>query len=267
MKRYTGILGVVLMVLLGCGADGCDDGGTIEPGNGGQVLPAPELTVDEILTEMETAGLEHPAIEATIDYTVDQKMTGDQERRTGEIKYDAGSDDSPPRFYVGFETLQLGDGPMLSDRVAYGFDGYWLTIAKHRIKQMTKYEVVREGEQADVFKLGRGPFPLPFGQSADVIREFFDVTTMPAAANAPANTYFLSMKPKPDKVDELNYTYLWLWVDTETFLPVKIRSRDANRDETTVLFEDVDTDYTPRDSDFDLPNPPMGWQFTREPLD
>jgi hypothetical protein len=273
MKYYIWISMIAMILCVGTGCENGDieaDGGqdvSVQNGADADPTPVEDLTIDDILAKMEAAGEQYPAIAATIDYTVDQKMTGDSEKRTGAIKYDAGSDESPPRFYVGFETLQLGDGPTLADRVEYGFDGYWLTIAKHRIKQMTKYEVVREGEQADVFKLGRGPFPVPFGQSTETIREFFDVTNPDAPEGSPENTLFLSMKPKEEKADELNYAYLWMWVDTETFLPVKIRSRDANRDETTVVFDDIDTDYEPRDSDFDLPGPPLGWQFTREALD
>ncbi|MHC4985719.1 MAG: hypothetical protein ACYTFO_06135, partial [Planctomycetota bacterium] len=132
MKRWTLLILLVAMVA-GCPPEDIPpdngNGNGIEPPNG----DAEPRTVDAILDDLEQAGRAYPQIAADIRYHVDQPMTGDTELRTGSVKFQRAGDDNPSRFYVNFETLKLGAGATLRDRVEYAFDGRWVTIAKHRI--------------------------------------------------------------------------------------------------------------------------------------
>ena len=64
---------------------------------------------------------------------------------------------------IAFETLRQGAGRKIRAKVDYAFDGQWFTVAKHRIRQMTRYQVAVKGEHVEPMRLGKGPFPLPFG--------------------------------------------------------------------------------------------------------
>ncbi len=222
--------------------------------------------IDMILGALEAAGREHVQIVAEVDYQFDERMTGDSEHRTGAIKYQRQTEETPSRFYVGFETLQLGDGAMLKDKVEYAFDGRWFTIAKHRIKQMTRYEVAAEGEQVEAFKLGKGPFPLPFGQEAAVMHEHFDIITRGIGEADPENTWFLRLTPKEDLAEEMAFTRLDMWIDCDSHLPVKMVSRDKNRNVTAAVFSEIETDVELTDDDFHMPRP-RGWEYSEQPLE
>jgi len=238
------------------------NGNGIEPPNG-DVEPR---TVDAILDGLEQAGRAYPQIAADIRYHVDQPMTGDTELRTGSVKFQRAGDDNPSRFYVNFETLKLGSGATLRDRVEYAFDGRWVTIAKHRITQMTRFEVAAEGESVDAFKLGEGPFPVPFGQEAEAMRQAFEISLLPLRQADPAGTERLLLVPRPERQEEMNFTRIELWVDRATDLPVRIVTRDTSRNLTTVDFENIDTERTFAPGDFRLPRQ-IGWEYAEHRLE
>ena len=243
-----------------------DDNGDGQIGDRQADGPPGPAAVDELLAQLERAGQDSPAIQADIDYHVDQQLTGDSEHRTGSVKYQADTEDVPAKFYVVFDTLRLGQGPTMNDTVEYAFDGRWLTIAKHRIKQMTRYEVAAEGERVEAFKLGRGPFPLPFGQTAETMNSYFHVTTQPTDGDAPAETDYLLLVPRAEFAEELNFTRMEMWIDRTTHLPVKLISTDKSENVTTVVFTNIDTSPTFNAADFHPPRR-AGWQYSQELLD
>ena len=268
----TPSLSLLLSTLLTLGLVGCDDSPgphidgdhpvTTAPASAPADLNDPP-SVDDVLAAMEAAGRQHGRITATLDYEVDQPMTGDRELRSGRIRYQRQTDQTPPQFYVGFDTLKLGEGATLKDKVEYAFNGQWLTIAKHRIKQMTRYEIAAEGETVEAFRLGKGPFPMPFGQEAAAMKEHFDITTRPSGPADPDNTIYLKLVPREAHQEGLSFVLLEMWIDRDTSLPVRLVSRDASRNTTTVTFADVDTDVTFDAADFHLPRP-LGWEYSEQ---
>ena len=267
MKRWAWLI-VLMAVATGCPNGGIENGAGngIDPSNGSETQPAGEArTVDAILDALEQAGHAYPQIAADVRYHVDQPMTGDTELRTGSVKFQRGAADSAARFYVNFETLKLGSGPTLRQRVEYAFDGRWVTIAKHAITQMTRFEVAAEGQQVDAFKLGEGPFPVPFGQEAEAMRQMFDISLLPSRDDDPAGTERLALVPLPQRQEEIEFTRIELWVDRTTDLPVRVVTRDKNRNLTTVDFDNIDTDQTFDARDFRLPRK-IGWDYGEERL-
>ncbi|MHC4561297.1 MAG: LolA family protein [Planctomycetota bacterium] len=217
--------------------------------------------VPGILAALERAGEANPQITAAVHYRVDQPQTGDSETRTGQIKFDRGGEKTPSRFYVGFDTLQLGGSPAIADKVEYAFDGRWLTVAKHRIKQLTRYEIAAEGEIVDAFKLGKGPFPLPFGQDAAAMQKIFTITTRQPRESDPAGCDYLLLIPKAEHAEAMQFTRLEMWIDRATHLPARIVSRDKSKNTTTAAFTNIRTDVTFANKDFHLPRQ-LGWQVT-----
>jgi hypothetical protein len=237
-------------------------------GDGGNGLP-PEQVIDRdpdipaTLAGMEQAGRDFPAISADLVYHVEFVMAGDWSRQVGEIRYDAGDEDTPPRFYVRFDTVQLSGQAAVASPEEYAFDGRWLTVAKHNLRQMTRYEVVPEGQQVETFELGQGPFPVPFGQQVSVMTEYFDIEKCPARDDDPEDTVHLRFVPRDSHADEVSFVRLDMWVNIETFLPVQLVSVDEGEDITTAIFSNIRTDYVPEDSDFFLPRR-AGWDVITE---
>ena len=235
-------------------------------GDAPQEKPSPEAM--KLLERLEQAGKDYKTTEAAIDYLVEDILTGDREQRTGWVAFRKGQKDHPDKFRVTFETLKLGEGKPVKDQVDYAFDGQVLTVAKHRIKQMTRYTVAAPGEKVEPMKLGRGPFPLPFGQTVQDMLAFFKVQTRPdgkaPGPDEPKDADYLLLTTRLDKRKQTNMDKAEMWIDRKTGLPVRIVSRENKTKKVTTLnFTDVKINRELTDNTFLLPKPP-GWQLTVE---
>jgi hypothetical protein len=229
--------------------------------------PAVDPEAMRILRELEAAGEEHEALRAEVTYEVIDRLTGDSETREGRVFFRRGDEkDRPTKFRISFRTLRQAGGPKILAQVDYAFDGHWLTVAKHRIKQMTRYQVVTEGKQAQPLKLGKGPFPVPFGQKADDVVEYFHVTTRPPREGEPENADYLKLVTRDSHSDEVSFTQLEMWVNRKTHLPVKLVSRDKSERTTAVTFEKIETGVELSEETFHLPRR-LGWQYRVERLE
>lgn len=222
--------------------------------------PAADAESKKILDRLEQAGQKYQTVQADVKYHVLMRELGDSETRTGQVKFKLADKNHPARFYIRFDTLRQGAGRKLADKVEYAFDGQWLTEAKHRVKQMTRYQVAAKGERADPLKLGRGPFPIPFGQRAEDVIKHFKVTTRETKKTDPKNTDYLKLIRRKAYSDKINFTHMEMWIDRKTNLPVKVVSRDKNKDVTTVTFTNVKTNRKFDDKTFHLPRK-LGWEY------
>jgi hypothetical protein len=218
-----------------------------------------------LLEALEAAGEKYPSIKAKLAYEVVNRMLGDTERRSGWVAYRKGSEKQPARFRIHFATLRLDQGALITAKVDYAFDGRQLTIAKHRIKQIKRYRLAL-GQRADPMKLGRGPFPLPFGQTAEDMLKRFRAATRPPAAGDPKGTDYLKLTPREAYREQLNVSQLEMWVDRKLHLPVKLVARDDKKKlTTTVTFSDVDPRAKLEASVFRFAKP-AGWRETVQDL-
>ncbi len=234
--------------------------------------PATDPRATELLNELEKAQPE--SIRAEVDYhVVLGGGLGDSEDRTGWVAYRAaknaekGEPARPPKFRVHFDTLKQGGGRAIRAVVDYAFDGKWFYVKKHRVKQLQKFQVAAEGETVEPMRLGKGPFPLPFGQKTDAVLEYFEATAPDEPGRkAPENTDLLILRTRDDKLRETEFREIRLWIDRDRRLPVRIYSRDRKRNRTTVDFKKIRTDVDFEEEMFELPSPP-GWHVEIRPLD
>ena len=236
-----------------------------KPAKPATTAPAVGAAERRILQDLEAAGEKHKTIRADIDYHWVSRELGDTETRTGWVAYSKGGDKTPTRFRIAFKTLRLGKGKTRKELVDYAFDGQWLTVAKHKIKNMTLYQVAAAGEKIEPLRIGKGPFPLPFGQKADDVIEHFQARTRSPRPNDPKNTTYLRLTARPKYAPKMSTQRLELWIDSTTHLPVKIRSRDKNKNDTTVTFEKIRTNQDVPAGVFRIPRK-LGWQVVRRPL-
>lgn len=224
--------------------------------------PAPKASpqVMRILSALEEAGDRYAALRADIQYVYVDEALGDREERTGWVAYQKAdkAKKAPAKFRIQFQTLRQGRGKVLKDKIDYAFDGLWLTVAKHRIKTITRYQVAAKGEKVEPMKLGQGPLPLPFGQKTDDMLAHFQITTRAIRKDEPKNTDYLHLATRPRFRKSMNVKTLQMWIDKKTHLPTKIVSTDKNDNTTMVVFQNVQTDPKLPADTFGLPKPP-GW--------
>ena len=222
--------------------------------------------VMKILNRLEEAGLKYPNIVADIDYVMDRLQTGEREQRTGTVSYRAAAKGSPAKFRIGFKTLRYGKRRKTRRIVDYAFDGEWFTTRKEKIKEMVLYQIPPK-QRASTLRLGKGPFPVPFGQrAADVIR-YFRPSTRPATAKDPKNTDYVKLLTRRLHRRDLTLVWVEMWIDRNTGLPVRIVTEDRSENRTDVTFKNVKTPKSIPDKVFHLPKPGAGWEVRVVPFE
>ncbi len=229
-----------------------------------QSQPAVDAAVVEALRRLEASG-QYETIQAKLDYRLEMPQLGDSEERTGWIAYRKATDQTPAMFRVHFETLSQLGGRAISQPVDYAFDGEFLTVAKHRIKDMVRYQVAGREGRIEPMRLGEGPFPLPFGQKADEVLEFFDAETPDRPQEGPKNTLYLLLTPRPEHRDGFSITRLEMWIDPELNLPVQVVSVDKSENITTIGFKELRLDEAIDMKTFKIPRK-FGWHYRVERL-
>ncbi len=228
----------------------------------------PSEAVMKLLRDQEKAGIANSTVEANIVRKINMMMTGDEEERVGTVAFKRQTDDSPAKFYIRFDTLRQGEGKPIAEKEEYVFDGSFLTIVKHRIKSMIRYQVVAEGEKLDPLELGKGPFPLPFGQKVDNVLRYFDVRTREAKPSDPPDTDYLKLTTKPEFKDQKDFVWVEMWVDRKTHLPVKVVSENKNEERSTVAFSSVKTNVAVDPKIFKIDQPTeAGWSYKVERME
>ncbi len=219
----------------------------------------------DLLQKQEEAGRKYPAIRADISYEVVNPKLGDSETRVGWLTFHRGNEKQHARFRVHFDTLRQDEGRTVKDQLDYAFDGRWLTVLKHRVKQMARYEIVAKDEKVQPLKLGKGPFPLPFGQEVDDVIKFFKPTTRELRKGEPKDTDYLKLVPHAKYRARMAFTRLEMWINRKG-LPVKTISLDHSKNITTVIFKNIKTPKSFPDNMFRLRRK-AGWTYREKPLD
>ncbi len=256
------------MVVTACAAD---DRVTSKPGNGPTTMPtrptklsSGDPEVDEILDRLEVKGeaIKGLGCELTYKYVTVEPVQ-DEQRKEGELLFVRAEPNS--KFLIHF-TKMIADGIVTRRGEYFLFDGEWLTERNDKARTITKRQIVRKGERVDPFKLGKGPFPLPFGQKREEILRNFKVTLEKFELGDPRNTHHLHCVPLPRTELARKYSRVEIYVDKRIELPVRIvteRIKDGNRIE--VDFKKIDTNEAPALSRFQI-EAPDGFAVTEEPL-
>ena len=221
--------------------------------------------VDHILTRLEVKGQAIKGIKCKVVYKyVTVEPVEDETIKEGELLFARSEPNS--KFLVEFKKIKQA-GTERDTGEYYLFDGLWLTERNDKAKSIVKREIARPGEKKDPFKIGSGPFPLPFGQKREDILANFKVTLAAFALGDPRNVDHLHCVPLPGTDLADKYTRVEMYVDRQLELPVRIvteRVSDGNRIE--VDFKDVNAHEAPAGSRF-VVKEPAGYELTIEPLD
>jgi len=227
-------------------------------------LSSGDPTVDAILDRLEVKGKAIKGLSCKLIYSyVTVEPVEDRQVKEGTLLFARAEPNS--KFLIHFNKLIAGG---VVDRHAerFLFDGRWLTELNEKSKTVIRRQIARKGERKDPFELGKGPFPLPFGQKRAEILKQFTVTLRPFELGDPLHSTHLHCVPKSHTALGRKYTRVEIYVDKRLDLPIRIvseRVSDGNRIE--VDFKAIDTNDAPAGSRFQIVVPP-GYDRTEEPL-
>lgn len=221
--------------------------------------------IDERLDQIDS-------LEAIVRYDTIQGLVGDSQTRYANLRFDG---EKPRRFAVRFYGIIYGQPPMKPIDEQLIFDGRYLAEVKPADQTFTRWELVREGEQADdLFDMTDSRFPLPMDMDPQKIDQRFDAVLIdpvqpdPVQGKAVDNAVQIRLTPKPGL--EAGYRQMDLWFDRDTRLPVLVHALDAGEsgDELLIRMSNVQTDVPLDETIFNTRPPTQGqWQVQLVPLE
>ena len=233
--------------------------------------------VEAVLDRLEKADAELMDLRAKVRYSVLQLIKAnkddpdDVQIYVGSIKFL--KQPEPTQFFIHFEKRSEDNKWVNDAKQWFIFDGEWLTTAKENGKTVEREQIVRPGEKSEFYKLGKGPFPLPFGQKKADVLEHFYVQLAPPSKDDPKSTDHLICTTKPDSSMANQFERIDLFVSNDaksglSGLAIKIIVKNV-KDQTreTITFSEIRRNKgLRRDKDFALPPYTKKWQKSERPL-
>lgn len=221
--------------------------------------------VDALLDRLEVKGNAIKGLSAEIVYThITTEPVVDRQKKIGRLLFARGEPND--RFLVHFTKL-LADGVVTNTAEYYAFDGQWYVERNDAGKNVLRRELGRRGERIDAFELGKGPFPLPFGQKRSDILWHFEVSIAADTRSLPKGLTHLICTPRGHSSLAEEYSRVEMWVDSRLDLPVRIATeRSVDKVRVEVEFNQIDLKDAPAGSRFTVETP-KGFFETVEPFD
>lgn len=213
-----------------------------------EATPTPlDPTVDKILSRLEARRITdlRCAVTWKLRYLVD---TEDEAiTKKGTLWY---QEQKPcAKFLIHFEK-KISGGRLHKLDERHMFDGRWYIELDSETRSFSKREIRREGEEGNPYKLGEGPFPVPFGQKkADILREF-EAALVPAKDGDPDETDHLKLTPRKGSGTARSYQQVDVWIAREgrhNGLPIKVEAAKTSgtgqvNSILTISFDEVQLD-------------------------
>ena len=239
-----------------------------------QAAPAPQPpldpALDKLLDNLEQHSIALKTFQADMIYSQEQLDLDVVTVQTGRLYYQA--DDQRVFFRIHFDDFlqqDLDDDKTLQPvktNEDIAFDGLWLTRRNERTKFLQKWEIAKTARKPEDFRLGKGPFPLPFAlRKADILAEFHPELVKPCPSD-PNNTHHLLLKPKPKSTFAEEYLALELWFSRDLFLPQQLRMLQPDNELTLVQWSKLKIDKKIPEKDFQLQAPGPDWSVETVPL-
>jgi len=258
---------VALTVLLAAGLAAAQDEPTSRPTT--EPVSLEQAKIEQVLADQEAAGEKLQTLSAKMTYLTEDAF-GDEIKRTGTFAFR-----KPNQFRINVEFKIVGKHTFL-DGHSYIFNGRSLYVLDPNSKppSLNEYRLPepKDGEPpADALRLGKSPFPMPFGQKTEDIKKQFDVKLVPPTEEeAKAGQTHLRLTPKPGSQMAGKWQWLDLWFDGELKLPVRLQYLDKGDTKTTAEFPKADMkvdDPEVKPEQFAEPKvDPTTWEINRQPL-
>ena len=179
--------------------------------------------VDQLLDRLERKGDLIQDIQCKLKYISIDRALDDEQKYEGELIFK--TDKPNPHFLIRFDKFEQA-GIVREKKEWHAFDGQWYIEVRESTRTIVRRQVVRPDQAIEVFRLGEGPFPLPFGQKKDDILVHFTVKQIPPNPQDPPNSDHLACTPKPDTDMAERYETVHFWIDRQLDLPVRVQTVD-----------------------------------------
>lgn len=219
----------------------------------------------ELLNKIEKACMQLQSYQADMKYDIIQSLTDSQSIRTGQLYYKVDDKSILARMHFADLTeIDLMDTESLPAVTKfnedYYFDGLWVVRTSQQTKTVQKWEVSKDRQNRDAFRIGHGPFPLPFAIKTGDVTEYFDVKLdAPPQRTKPENAISLTLTPMPGSSYAKEYKLVELWVNKDNFMPIQICYVKQDYEENTVTWTNIKTNEKIENSMFTMPSTPAGW--------
>jgi len=228
--------------------------------------------LEKLLAKVEKRGESLKSFQAAMLYEQNQPLTDTLTVRTGDMYYQA--DAKTVRFRIHFADYLQAD--MMEEQRPkpvkfnedFAFDGMWVTRRNERTKSIQRRQVARTARNKEDFRLGKGPFPLPFALKRDDIVKEFEIQLMKPDPKDKTfkNADHLLLKPKPKSSFVDKYVKLELWLAQKDTVPVRMRYEVDNAETTTVTWSKIKIDKKISAKTFELKPGGADWDVEEIPL-
>jgi len=237
---------------------------------GGEPNAALSPQLSQLLDRVEKRGADLKSFQADMTFEQRQLLLDAVTLRHGWLCYQA--DDQAVRFRIHFADWLQRDlaqdsppKPLKFDE-DFAFDGLWLTRRNERTKSLQRVEITKTAHHREDFRLGKGPFPLPFAlRRSDVLAEF-DLRLPAPDPNDPRDADHLLLIPKPGTAFAEKYLRLELWLGRGDSLPRQLRYETDDAELTTITWSAIQTDKALAADRFQLKPAGPDWDIEATPL-
>ena len=227
---------------------------TTRPADPVATRPSLDQATEKILDRLEARGKEIKDIEAALTFVKHDPVFNSTEKFEGTVLF---KEEKPnPRFFIRFDRSNL-NGRVNEKKEWHVFDGRWYIEAREKNTAIIKHEVLRPDEDREVFRLGQGPFPLPFGQKkADILKQFTVKLIAPDPKDPPDSDH-LELTPLPKTELDKKYEKIHFFIDRKEGLPARVQTVEKESgDEITATFAKLKLNQGLPGSKLELPNLP-----------
>jgi hypothetical protein len=228
---------------------------------------SPDSTIDQLLDALDARGDTLNTLVADVAKSESDASLGEDpataDTRIGRVVYER-KPDGDVRIRASFDKVRSGE-KVRSDRVEYVLENGELIDRNYRGRAETRRVVRKPGEKLELFRLGRGPLPLPIGQAREDVLAEFEVTKVAAAEGDPADTVHLKLSPKPGTDLARDFLSIDVWVDLTDHLPRRMETLNVTGTQLVrTELSNVKINAPVKDSDFVLEKiDPDQWQINR----
>ncbi len=227
--------------------------------------------LNRLLDKIEQAGAKLQSFQADMTFKQKDLLHESLTLRNGNLYYRVDKD--TVRFRIHFKDLQ--QQYLEEETVAkpvkfdedYAFDGLWVTRRNGHTRQIQMWEVSKQHSDKETFRLGKGPFPLPFAIKKKDVLEHFEIELVAPDPNDPASTDHLKLLPKKKSPYAEEYVQMNLWISNADALPVQVSYEKDNYEITTVRWSKIEIDKKIKDEIFKLKPAGKGWSVEKNPLE
>jgi len=238
------------------------------------------VQLNQLLDRIEQTAVDLKTFQADMLYTQKDTLVDTLISRSGKIYYRTRPESVDFRIhFADFKQQDLEDetpAETIKFDEDFVFNGRWLTTRNERTKSIRRIEVAKNPANKESFRLGKGPFPLPFAiKKADVLREF-NVKLIGCEEEQEEKekilcqakeSFHLELTPKADSSYAREYQKLDLWFSQKTAAAYKVRFIKEGYEITTVEWQKIKLNQPISDKLFQLAGAGAGWSEEITPLE